>query len=406
MSDIKSRARVRTLRTLSLAQVFSGIGVAGAVPAGALLVFDVSGNESLSGLAQTFSVFGAALMAIPLASLTARGGRRLALSVGYLMGALGATFAVIGGSVNFLPILLLGTMLAGTASAAGYQTRFAAVDLSDDDHRARDLSIVVWAGTIGSVVGPNLLDFSGSIAHKFGLKELVGPYLFAGTMLIIGAVTVFALLRPDPYLLSRSELGHVIKKRERGSTKMAFGLIRKSPDASLALAAIVIGHITMVSIMVMTPVHMRHVEVSLKVIGLVISVHILGMYLFAPVMGSLSDRLGRRAVIRLGVLILFLSAIISGRSAADDAISLGLGLFLLGLGWSATIVAGSTLLSESIDIEHRPAVQGASDLMMNGAGAIGGAGAGVIIAVASYGWLCGLSLIPVAALGAMAFKNR
>ena len=287
-----------------------------------------------------------------------------------------------------------------------FRSRFAAVDLSDDDHRARDLSIVVWAGTIGSVVGPNLLDFSGSIAHKFGLKELVGPYLFAGTMLIIGAVTVFALLRPDPYLLSRSELGHVIKKRERGSTKMAFGLIRKSPDASLALAAIVIGHITMVSIMVMTPVHMRHVEVSLKVIGLVISVHILGMYLFAPVMGSLSDRLGRRAVIRLGVLILFLSAIISGRSAADDAISLGLGLFLLGLGWSATIVAGSTLLSESIDIEHRPAVQGASDLMMNGAGAIGGAGAGVIIAVASYGWLCGLSLIPVAALGAMAFKNR
>ena len=95
MSDIKGRARVRTLRTLSLAQVFSGIGVAGAVPAGALLVFDVSGNESLSGLAQTFSVFGAALMAIPLASLTARGGRRLALSVGYLMGAVGATFAVI-----------------------------------------------------------------------------------------------------------------------------------------------------------------------------------------------------------------------------------------------------------------------------------------------------------------------
>ena len=108
MSDSKGRARVRTLRTLSLAQVFSGIGVAGAVPAGALLVFDVSGNESLSGLAQTFSVFGAALMAIPLASLTARGGRRLALSVGYLMGALGATFAVIGGSLNFLPILLLG----------------------------------------------------------------------------------------------------------------------------------------------------------------------------------------------------------------------------------------------------------------------------------------------------------
>ena len=82
--------RRRTIQTLSTAQVFSGIGVAGAVPAGALLVLEVSGSESLSGLAQTFSVLGAALMAIPLASLTARGGRRLALSTGYVVGAMGA----------------------------------------------------------------------------------------------------------------------------------------------------------------------------------------------------------------------------------------------------------------------------------------------------------------------------
>ena len=197
--------RRRTIQTLSAAQVFSGIGVAGAVPAGGLLVLEVSGSESLSGLAQTFSVLGAALMAIPLASLTVRGGRRLALSTGYIIGAIGAAAAVIGGSMSFLPLILFGTMMVGGASAAGYQTRFAAVDLSSEEHRARDLSLVVWAGTVGAVAGPNLLEFSGSVATSFGMRELVGPFLFAGTMLLVGAAIIWIWLRPDPYLFSRRD---------------------------------------------------------------------------------------------------------------------------------------------------------------------------------------------------------
>ena len=105
------------------------------------------------------------------------------------------------------------------------------------------------------------------------------------------------------------------------------------------------------------------------------------------------------AVIRLGVVLLLLSALVAGTAAADDAISLGIGLFLLGLGWSATIVAGSTLLAESLEASDRPAAQGASDLMMNGAGALGGVVAGIIIAVASYGVLCAVAAIPILLLG-------
>ena len=294
--------------------------------------------------------------------------------------------------------------MVGAASAAGYQTRFAAVDLSSDEHRARDLSLVVWAGTVGAVAGPNLLHFSGSIATSLGMRELVGPYLFAGAMLLIGALVIWTRLRPDPYLFSRREANDPVK-RQRGTTKRAFATIRASHSASVALAAIVVGHIAMVSIMVMTPVHMRHVDVSLQVIGLVISVHILGMYALSPVMGWLSDRYGRYAVIRLGVLLLLLSALVAGTAAANDAISLGIGLFLLGLGWSATIVSGSTLLAESLDPADRPAAQGASDLMMNGSGALGGVVAGIIIATSSYGVLCAVAAIPILLLGVMTLRR-
>ena len=158
--------------------------------------------------------------------------------------------------------------------------------------------------------------------------------------------------------------------------------------------------------MVMTPVHMAHVDVSLTIIGLVISVHVLGMYAFSPLVGSFSDRFGRVRVIQIGILTLLLSTIISGKSQADDAYTLGVGLFLLGLGWSCTLIAGSAYLSESVEQEFRASSQGASDLVMNLSGAGGGALAGVIIGTLSYGWLCLAAAIPVLALGVMSLKFK
>jgi MFS family permease len=169
------------------------------------------------------------------------------------------------------------------------------------------------------------------------------------------------------------------------------------------MLAISIGHIAMVSVMVMTPVHMKHVDVSLRIIGLVISVHVIGMYAFSPVVGSVSDRIGQIRTIQLGLLILLASAVISGSAAADDVPRLGVGLFLLGLGWSCTLIAGSTLLSFSVDQELKTSIQGASDLVMNLSGALGGAVAGVIISFSSYGWLCVAAAVPVVVL---AFRSR
>ena len=162
----------------------------------------------------------------------------------------------------------------------------------------------------------------------------------------------------------------------------------------------------MVAVMVMTPVHMKHVDVTLQVIGFVISIHVLGMYAFSPVVGSLTDRLGAIRVIQLGVLLLLLSAVVSGTAAADNAIQLGIGLFFLGLGWSFTLIAGSTLLSASVDDEMRPSSQGTSDLIMNLMGAVGGALAGVIIGLLNYGWLCYFASLPVIVLGVWSFRVK
>lgn len=395
----------KTIRTLAAAQIGAGIGTAGTVAAGSLLVASITGSEELAGLAQTFSVLGAAALALPLARLTSRGGRRTALSFGYAAGVLGSILAILGGVNSNIVLMLMGSFLVGSASASAYQARFAAIDLVPESHRAKQLSYVVWGSTVGAVTGPNLMQPAGNIAEAFGLPRLVGPYMISATTLTFASLLIFLFLKPDPYLTALGEG----KSQAAGKKHIKEALLHiwHKPIALFAILSIAIGHVAMIAVMVMTPVHMAHVDVSLKIIGMIISVHVIGMYAFSPVVGSISDKIGRIKTIQVGLLILLASTIVSGSAKADDVPRLGVGLFLLGLGWSFTLIAGSALLSSSVDATLKTSAQGASDLVMNLAGAIGGATAGVIISSLTYGWLCVFAAVPVIALAiwSVAFKS-
>jgi len=389
----------RTVTVLSVGQVLGGIAIAGSVAAGSLIAASVADSEAAAGLAQTAGVLGAAVLALPLARIALGRGRRLALATGYGLGAFGAVVVIVAAVLRNLPLVLIGCFFVGVASASGYQARYAATDLAPEEHRARALSWVVWAATVGAVLGPNLLNVSGAMAMSLGLPQLSGPYLVAAACLAVTAAVLLLFLRPDPYLTSiahREGRGEeVVRPRLRDGIEH----LRGRPRALLGIAAIAVGHVVMVMVMVMTPVHMAHVDVTLQLIGLVISVHVAGMYALSPVVGWCVDRFGRIAVVVAGVVILTASCVIAGLAPGDAVPMLGVGLFLLGLGWSCTLIAGSTMVTDEVDPTERPAVQGLSDLVMNGAGAVGGAVAGIVVLVSSYGVLCAVATVPLAALG-------
>ena len=387
----------RSVRTLAGAQLISGLGFAVSVPAGSLLATSIAGSEAVGGFAQTSAVAGAAVLALPMARMALTKGRRVSLSFGFSLAAVGALIVITGAVLHNVALVLIGCFFAGVSSAAGYQARYSATDLATDEHRARALSFVVWGSTIGAVLGPNLLGLTGSWGIALGIPQLAGPYVLTAVCMALTVIVLWVLLRPDPYLLS------VQLRGAKGATshRIRDGIahVKRHPRAVLAIAAISIGHMAMVMVMVMTPVHMRHVDVSLTIIGLVISVHIAGMYALAPVVGWATDRFGRIQVIFAGVAILLVSCVISGLAPADNAVMLGIGLFLLGLGWSCTLVAGSTMIVDVIPVTERPPVQGLSDLTMNVAGALGGVIAGFIVLGLGYGWLCAAAAIPVVFLG-------
>lgn len=366
-----------------------------------VLATRVSGSEALSGLAPTASVTGTALLSLPLAALMTSRGRRPGLVLAYLIGALGAGLVVLATVVESFPLLLLGMAGFGAGSSANLQARFAAADLAEPDRRGRAISTVIWATTIGSVLGPNIAAPAGRVFRGTGVSETAGPFVWAAGIFLLAAVVVAALLRPDPLLTARA-LAAPQEGPSAGGRSLRAGVaaVRASPMARLALVTVAVSHTAMVSIMVMTPVDLGHHGADLQLIGLVISGHIAGMYAFSPVMGWLSDRFGRLTVIGLAAGLLALAALLAGTAGAAHGRTAA-GLFVLGLGWSAGLVAGSALLTDSVPQAARAAVQGLSDLTMNAAAGIGGAVAGVIVSQAGYGWLnlAGASLLlPMAAL--------
>ena len=397
------RIQSRTVWVVSGAQVLGGVAVAGSVAAGSLLAAGVSGSEGMAGLAQTAGVAGAALLALPLARIALSRGRRAALVTGYGIGAAGAVVVIAGAVTRSVALVLLGCLLVGVASAAGYQARYAATDLADEERRGRSLSLVVWAGTVGAILGPNLLQIAGSLGMALSLPQLAGPYVVTFAALVGASLILFLFLRPDPYRLSL-----VRQSAAEGGTpvvapRLGAGLahLRSNRGAMLGMTVVAVGHMVMVMVMVMTPIHMAHVDVTLQLIGLVISVHVAGMYALAPVVGWAVDRWGRIPVVWAGLAILIASCGMAGMAAGDDVPLLGLGLFLLGLGWSCTLIAGSTLLVDDASPADRPAVQGLSDLVMNVAGAVGGALAGVVVMISSYSVLCVVAVVPVLALAVL-----
>ncbi|GGM58477.1 tetracycline resistance protein [Dactylosporangium sucinum] len=403
------RLQRRTLGLLVSMQVVGGLGVASGVSVGALLAASMAGPTA-AGLAGSSAVIGAALIAIPATRLMRTGGRRPGLAFAYAAGALGALLVAAAVWWDSVPLLFTGTFLFGGSSAANLQSRYAAVDLAAPDRRARHLSVVVWATTLGAVAGPNLAPWADRWLARFGVPEYGGPYLFSFVVFVLACLVLLVFLRPDPLLTARS-LSEVPGKSDsasRGVWRAAVRTVRASPGARVGVVSVAVGHVVMVGVMSMTPVHIGdyvhdHGDL-LRVVGLVISIHITGMYALSPVIGWLADRFGRRPVILGGVGVLLLACLFSG-TAGDNTPRLSIGLALLGLGWGCTMVAGSTLLTESVPVEQRAGVQGLSDVVMGVAGASAGALAGVVVDLFGYPALTAVAAVGVVPLLAMVLRR-
>lgn len=382
--DDLRRLQRRTVAVLSLGQILGGVAFGATISLGAVLAAEISGDEAFSGLATAAVTLGTAAFAAPLAAFARRRGRRPALTTGMAVALAGVALVVVGAAASLFPLLLFAFALIGAGQASNLQSRFAATDLATAASRGRDLSIVVWATTIGAVLGPNLVGPGEALGALMGMPALTGPYLFTVAGQGLAILLYLIALRPDPLLTAQA----AVAADRSGATRPIAGTDRPRV-ARYAIVVVAAAHGVMVSVMAMTPVHLLHHGATLTIVGVTISLHIAGMYALAPVFGILADRWGRMPTILLGQALLAASLVLAFLGQ-DSTVAVTFALVLLGLGWSAATVAGAALLTEASDEARRTRRQGLSDTVMSLVGAGGAIAAGVILGWIGYG---GLALV-------------
>lgn len=388
-----ARIQLRTVTVLAAGQVLGGVAFGATVSLGALLAADLSGQESLSGFATASVTLGAALCAIPLARVAAAQGRRRALTLGNLLALVGIAVVITAAAVRAFPLLLVGVILIGAGNAGNLQSRFAATDLSGQGRRGRDLGTVVWATTVGGVVGPLMLTPGEVVGGWLGMPPLTGSYAFSIVAQALALTLYLVALRPDPLKVAQQ----VARSRDPLDPRL------DEPDrpvvARYAVFAVAGSHVTMASVMAMTPVHLSHLDPRnvTTIVGVTIALHVFGMYGLSPVFGILADRWGRLQTILLGQGILAAS-LVTAAVAPNSPTAVLIALLLLGLGWSAATVGGAALLTEATPTELRPRRQGRSDTAMTLSAAIGSVLAGGMLSLIGYGGLALVALAVVVAI--------
>ncbi|MGW0245260.1 MFS transporter [Nocardia goodfellowii] len=389
----------RVLIVLVIAQILSGAGLAAGVTVGALLAQDMLGSTGLAGLPSALGTAGSALAAVAVGRISQARGRRPGLAAGYLAGAIGSAGVVAAAVAGNVSLLFFALFVYGAGTATNLQARYAGADLAAPAHRARAVSTVLVATTLGGVVGPNLTALTGDLAKALGIPYLSGPFLLAGTAYALAAVVLAVWLRPDPLLLARAlEAERVAAEKQSGTTPLV-----TTPHRAGVLAGaliMVLTQLVMVAIMTMTPVHMHEHGHSTAAAGLVIGIHIGAMYLPSPVTGRLVDRYGRLPIAALAGLTLLAAGIVAAAAPDDSLVLFAVALALLGAGWNFGLVAGTALLTDAVPLATRAKTQGLVDVSVAIAGATGGMASGLVVAAAGFpllalgGGILALAILP------------
>jgi MFS family permease len=383
MTDLSRLARKITW-VLFANQSLASAGFIASATINSIIGAKLGGSASFAGVPSAVYLLGSALAASAWGYIMDRIGRRNGMVSGLIIGVIGNALVLLAIRLSSLLLFLTGMVLMGIANAAVTLGRFAAAEVNPPERRGAAISNVVLGGTFGAIVGPLLVGPMGNFVRSLGMDELMGAYLATLILFVISSVVVFAGLRPDPRDLGKqvaAQYPDPALTSLTGEARPIFEILRQ-PAALLAVSAMALGQVVMVAIMVITSLHMRNHQHNLRDISAVIASHTFGMFAFSVVSGRLADKWGRGPVILTGASTLLLACVTAPLS--PDVLPLAVALFLLGLGWNFCFVGGSTLLADQLSPLERSRTQGANDLLVGLASAIGSLGSGFVFAASNY----------------------
>jgi MFS family permease len=307
-------------------------------------------------------------------------GRRFGLGWGYIIGAIGATIAAYTAIERNLIGFLIGGALVGASNGVIQQAKYAAGDLVSSHVRGSIIGALVTGSAFGSVLSWAVSPLVRDYARSNNIAPIEFGWYLGAFWLLLGAILIWFGFK------------ETLAPRATSSTTSSAAIrswpeLLRFPGMRLALVSQGLGQMVMVGLMVLMPLHAKHLGHEESATGL-ISVHVLGMFAFSWLTGRLVDTWGRRTVIQLGAAQLMLAGFVA--TFATRPLEMGFSLFVLGLGWNFCSVAGSTLLTDHLEPFERPQIQGSAELVIWLSAAIGALGGGLIVGAFGFpvvGWV-------------------
>lgn len=324
-------SEVKKIFHLLLSVAFSSTGFIAAVTITVLAAREVSSNPYLIGFPNAVGVAGAVIGTQMFDKMSQKYSKNKALSNTFLIGSLGGLVQISSLLIDSFILLLVGAFILGIGQSAALQTRYVASFVASESFKATALSLAVWFSVFGSIFGPRLVGEYSAVFENWLGSDLIVGYFIATFGMFLAGLSVLLFSQKNSALNKKLVIEKSLKLSELDST------------ARLLTKILVLNHFVMVLIMSATPLHIKDIGETIKLVGTIISYHTLGMFLLSPILGKLVDKYGSKLFAVVGSLILILSCVVSLFNT--NILFLKIGLYLLGLGWNFTYIATSSAIS-------------------------------------------------------------
>lgn len=339
---------------------------------------DLSLSEASSGILAGSFAAGALVFAIPAGWLVARVGARPTVIAGLVgIGICSPLF----GFVEDIVLLDLLRFLQGGFGALMWAGAIAwVVVAAPEERRGEMIGIVIAAAVVGEFLGAPL----GAVAHAIGTEIVFGVVLFAA-----GALILLALGIPGATDVESQPLREAWRRVRRSDVPVGV-LMLAGPSVAFGLA-VVIG-----------PLHMDELGASPFVIAAAFAAGSVIEAIVGPVIGRVSDRVGRTRPYLIGIGTMVLAVL--GLGLFDLLPLMFVAVMILAFGAGIAFTPASTLIADHATAAgvNQGYASGASNLAWGGGQMVGAVGGGALAGLAGYLLPCLVTAVLLVAVGTAA----
>ena len=353
----------RNTALLASSQAFTGAGNQIVPTLGPVLVTQMIGSVTLAGIGSSITGFSRLIVAYPIGWFTDMFGRRAGVILGLLLVGCGATVTGISAVMQSFPIFVMGILVLGLGTGSVQQLRVAAADMYPPNRRAEGLGLVLTGSLVGAIASPILIRTSESVAGNFGMEPIALAWFFI-PIVVVASMAMVLQVRPDPKDIASNLADYYPDYRPSDAPQRTEGkvgilhFLRHYPKLT-AFVSMFSAQGNMNMMMVMTSVALHHHHFTLSAISISVAIHVVGMFGFSLPLGKLTDRIGRKKVMFMGLILASAGSWFIVATSVYAVITAG--TFLVGLGWSCVNIAATALYADTTNPAERGRVVGAND---------------------------------------------